>query len=340
MRRLLALALLTCTLGGGLSACGAKVELPPATSLQASAEDLAAIPGLARGPHAVNKGAARDWAVDGHTLRVRVVSPQGEGPYPLVLFSHGFAADIDGYDALLDHWASHGFVSIAPYHRDGGGSLRAIFNSVRLGNEGLIAARIRDLHLILENLDALDSLEAGLAAKIDRNTLIAAGHSFGAFSAQQLGGAASIDPESGNRISGYDARIRAVVAISPPGEMFGLINAQSWTSLAVPTLMTTGTWDVDGHFVTHWEQHKLSWENAPPGNNWMLVVDGADHYLGNLICRLDRDQAPQRDALQMVNASAVSFMHSITRGDDEAHRLLHSNLLESRTRGFARLSQR
>jgi predicted dienelactone hydrolase len=323
-----------------LTACGSDIVLPPAQPLTASAEQLAAIPHLDAGPHAVVRGAAISWSAGGETLRVRVVRPQGEGPFPLVLFSHGFAADIDKYDALLDHWASHGYLSIAPYHADGGGTLRAIFNSIRLGNETLIAARVADMKRVLDHLDALDAIEPGLAARVDRSRIAAAGHSFGAFTAQQLGGAAAVRPETGTRIDGRDGRIRAVVAISPPGEMFGVINRQSWREMDRPMLATTGTWDVDGRFVTDWRQHTLSFETAQPGNNWLLVVEGADHYLGNLICRPERDQPPQTDALRMVNANAVTFLDAFVKGGPAAQAYLDDRPLEGLTGGFARLTRR
>ncbi len=336
MRRVLILVVLT----GLLAACGPKLEFAPAAPLVASAADLAAIPNLEPGPYAVIHTPAQDWEIDDQTLRVRIVRPDGEGPFPLVLFSHGFAANVDGYDNLLNHWASHGYISISPYHRDGGGSMRAIFNSLRLGNEKLIAARVADIRLILEHLDALDQIAPGLAATIDASKIIAAGHSFGAFTAQQFGGAASVDPGTGNRIEGRDKRVQAVVAISPPGEMFGLINAQSWKTMAVPMLITTGTWDADGHFVTQWQQHKLSWENAPAGDNWLLIVQGADHYLGNLICRPERDQPPQQDALRMVNATTVSFMNSMLLNEPHSRSRLNSDRLARLTAGFATLTRR
>lgn len=323
-----------------IGACGAEVEHPPAQPLTASAEQLAAIPALTDGPYAVHAGPAVDWRVGGRSLRVRVVAPQGNGPFPLIVFSHGFASDVDKYDALLRHWASHGYVTLAPYHRDGGGTLRAIANSLRYGNLGLIAERVADMHLILAHLPRLDEVAPGLAARIDAQRIAAAGHSFGAFTAQQLGGAIAVDPDDGARVDGRDARVRAVVAISPPGRMFGVINERSWQTLAVPALATTGTWDVDGRFVKQWREHALSWETAPAGQNWLLVVEGADHYLGNLICRPERDAPPQHDALRMVNATAVGFLDAFVRDDQSARAFLDARALETATAGFARLDQR
>ena len=316
-----------------LTACGNDIQLPPAQPLSAPTEQLAKIPHLEQGPFPVAVVAKDHWPAGNNTLPIRAVHPDAPGRFPLVVFSHGFASDSDAYDPLLRHWASHGFVVVAPSHADSGGTLRAIWSSVRLGKAGLIAARLDDMHRLLQHLDALP---APLAARIDTTRMLAAGHSFGAFTAQQLGGAIAVEPDSGDTVEGRDPRVRAVVAVSPPGEMFGWINAQSWTTLSVPMLATTGTWDVDGRFVTQWRQHALSFETAPPGNKHLLVVQGADHYLGNLICRPERDAEPQTDDLSMVNAAAVSFMRAQLAGGDFE---LAENL-EGLTNAFAVIESR
>ncbi len=332
------LALLALTLV--LVACSKDVPLEPAQPLKASTEQLATIPNLTPGPHKVLKGEPVQWQIGGQDLRLRIVQPEGTGPFPLVIFSHGNWSDITKYDALLEHWASHGYLILVPYHADGGGMARGIFNSLRKGNEGLIAARVADVKLLLDHLAEVDALEAGLAARIDRSRIAVAGHSFGAFTAQQMIGAAAVNPETGARVEGRDARVRAVMAISPPGPMFKIINEQSWLNVDAPMLVTTGTWDVNKQFWPDWREHTLSFNTAKPGLNWLLVVQGADHYLGNLICRPEREQPPQPDALRMVNATAVAFLNAHLRDDLGARAWLDAATLENLTDGFARLSHR
>lgn len=323
-----------------LTACTKDAPLPPAAPLAASAEQLASIPNIALGPYPVQKGEPVQWHIGEQDLRVRVVQPEGAGPFPLVIFSHGNWSDITKYDALLGHWASHGYIVIAPYHLDGGGAPRGIFNSLRKGNMGLIAGRVDDIKLVLDHLDELNAIAPGLAKRIDKTRIAVAGHSFGAFTAQQFGGAAAIDLKTGARSEGRDARVRAVIALSPPGEMFKIINPQSWLNVDMPMLVTTGTWDVNAHFWPDWRQHALSYDTAKPGLNWLLVVQGADHYLGNLICRPERKQPPQTDALRMINANAVTFLDAFVKGDASARAFLDTPPLQNLTGGFAALAHR
>ena len=322
-----------------VAACSPAPELPPAKPLNASPEQLAQLPALTPGEHPVtNRNLS--WAVNDQTLQLRIVAPDTDQRTPLLLFSHGFASDIDQYDALLTHWASHGYLSIAVRHPDAGGTFNAIWTSLRMGNEALVAARVAQLKSVLDHLPELETVAPGLPKRIDESRIAAAGHSFGAFTAQQLGGAAAINPESGKRIEGRDPRVQAVVAISPPGEMFEIINDQSWLSMDTPMLATTGTWDVDGRFVTQWRQHALSFDTAPAGDKHLLVVEGADHYLGNLICRLDRDASPQTDALSMVRVSTTAFLNAQLRGNTALWRALSDGELSRLTAHFARLEHR
>lgn len=338
MKRSLRLLLLLSTLG--LAHCGEDIPLPPAQPLKADAAALAQIPNLQTGPLHPTFTAAASWTAGTQTLRLRAAYPTEAGRYPLIVFSHGNWSDTDQYDALLQHWVSHGYAVLAPRHDDGGGMMRGIFNSLRLGNEGLIGGRVETIRNILDHLPEIERFDAELAARIDPERIAIAGHSFGAFTAQQFIGAASIDPDSGHRIEGRDPRVRAVVAISPPGPMFGLINDQSWLQVDQPMLVTTGTWDVNPMFFPEWQLHRMSFDTAQPGQNWLLVVDGADHYLGNLICRTGREVTPQTDALNMVNALSVTFLDAFVKDAPAARDAMDALPLAELTGGFATLTQR
>jgi predicted dienelactone hydrolase len=52
-------------------------------------------------------------------LTCKVYYPKTGGPYPVILFSHGFGANKDAFGPIGKHWASHGYVVIHPTHADG-----------------------------------------------------------------------------------------------------------------------------------------------------------------------------------------------------------------------------
>ena len=324
-----------------LGACGDDPEHVPVQALSASPAELERLYGWNPGPWQVEQSEQLEIA---HRLReqmlgFKVFYPVGApGPLPVLLFSHGNWSSNEKYDNLLQHWVSHGYVVLAPLHRDGsGGYLSGTIDLIRMGNLGLIQARVDDLKSLL---DSLDEIEALAPVQLDRQRIAATGHSFGAFNAQQLGGARAWDSDAGGFVNARDERIVAVVALSPPGPMFEEIIADSWLEQDVPTLMSTGTWDTNAMFWPDWRDHLLSWETAPGGEQYSLVIQGADHYLGNLICRPELEGPPQDGALAILNSAIIMFLDARLKNNPEAMRQLHSTRLQNVSEGFAVLERR
>lgn len=324
-----------------LKACGGEPPvLPEATPLTIDSEVEASIPFIVPGPSTVSQPIRLTLKPDANSaydLPLRVLVPQqsASDELPLIIFSHGNWSDADRYEPLLQFWVSHGYAVIAPTHLDGRSMARGIFNSLRYGQLGLIRARVADVQRVL---DALPEIEQHSQASFDRERIAVAGHSFGAFTAQQFAGAVASD--EGEVVSVSDPRVRAVIALSPPGPMFDVIHEQSWVDMQGPVLMTTGTWDSNPQFWPDWRMHLMSYETAQTGGQYSLVIDGADHYLGNLICRPEREEAPQHDALRMVNAVSLQFLAAYLNDDGKAMAYLKSGMLTEQTSGFAQVESR
>ena len=79
----------------------------------ALAADTNALYKSAPGPFAVET-VRYDWhdAKRDRDVPVKIYYPKsGEGPFPVIVFSHGLGGSREGYAYLGDHWASHGYVS-------------------------------------------------------------------------------------------------------------------------------------------------------------------------------------------------------------------------------------
>jgi dienelactone hydrolase len=325
-----------------LTACGDDPVLPPVQALAVDESVINQLHGASPGPYEIRR--VIDLALapkgDQRELVFNVYFPATGDNFPLLLFSHGNWSDKDSYDKVILHWVSHGYSIIAPNHLDCCSAVQGIFNSLRHGQLGLIDGRVADLQRLLQELPAIERMHAAFAGKADPSRLAVTGHSFGAFTAQQFGGAAALDPDTGEYRSHRDASVKAIVALSPPGPMFDTITADSWLQLTTPTLVTSGTWDVQPRFWPDWRMHLMSWETAQPGDKYALVTQGADHYLGNLICRVERDQAPQEDALRMVQLASTTFLDAYLKEDMAAAVFIGSDRLNKDTQGFSRLLRR
>ena len=214
-------------------------------------------------------------------IDVLVRYPEGGGPFPVIVFSHGALSSKEAFGTASEHWASHGYVVIHPNHADarggeggggvGGGRLRDLREAGDRGSEGLKAAgadnretdrgvgrlmgrlegvvggnaridRIKDITSILDALDQLERQVPAVRGKLDRGAIAVAGHSFGAYVAQCHGGVQTL--VDGELTSLADSRVKCVVPISAQGESenFGLI-AESWAEARLPAMHITGTRD-------------------------------------------------------------------------------------------------
>ena len=53
-------------------------------------------------------------------LDISLEYPTRGGPFPVIIFSHGYGASNRGYESLVAYWTGHGYVVIRPAHADAG----------------------------------------------------------------------------------------------------------------------------------------------------------------------------------------------------------------------------
>ncbi|MEH6592184.1 MAG: alpha/beta fold hydrolase [Halioglobus sp.] len=333
-------ALTSLCLLGLMVGCGGDVPLPPAAPLATPMATIEALPGAVPGIYDVvvaqNLTLAEDN--DHRAIALNLYYPAQGQNFPLLIFSHGNWSNKDSYDNIIKHWVSHGYAVIAPDHLDCCSMAQGIFNSLRYGQLALITERVDDINRLLDNLDGLEQLHPAFADKADVSRLGITGHSFGAFSAQQFGGAGTFDPDTEEFLYFPDPAVKAIVAISPPGPMFDTITAGSWQRLSTPNLVATGTWDIQPSFWPDWRMHLMSYDSAPASDKYALVTQGADHFLGGLICRLELEETPQDDALTMLRVASTNFLNAYLKGDTAALAFINSATLTEVTAGFSVLT--
>jgi len=207
----------------------------------------------------------------------------------VAIFGHGLGGAPGNYGRLFKALNDRGWLVVAPLNVD---SLS--YRGQRPRDErAAFSARIAD---------------QGAAAELGRRLapgqpLVAVGHSFGALIASIKGGAlANIAPAR-------DPGVKAVLMFSSPGRIPGLSVPENFRSLAVPTMMVTGTQDVIPILLPDPRAHLTVVEGAPKGTATALVVRGGGHNM------IERDSGPGRDT---AVEAALDFLDAYGRGDTKA----------------------
>jgi hypothetical protein len=256
-------------------------------------------------------------------LPVRISFPREDGRFPIIVFSHGAYSSKDEYNVVLDHWASHGYVVIAATHSD------STALGVERGDPEAASGwvdRMADLTFLLNDIDSLSQRVRGLAGKPDPTRVAATGHSLGALTALALAGVPVIDRRDSQRKTFYDERVKVALMISPPGAIPGLVDNGGFASVKVPSLYTTATRDIVMLPDTTWEWHKDSYRIAPAGGRMLIVLKGADHYLGGVVGRDDLEHDPRADEfVNIINALTTAYLDAYLKQSSRAQAMLQAS---------------
>lgn len=226
-------------------------------------------------------------APDGRKIAVSVWAAADERA--VIVFSHGFGGQPEAYRRVIGDWVVAGFTVVAPLHVDSQVHPdRAAFN----GPTGFFA-RVTDLSV----------LRAFVKTEHPGRPLIAAGHSYGSLLSMLSGGAASVAG------SLADPDIKAVVALSSPGEVPGLVTPGTWPGLTTPTLMITGDADLVDTYVTDWRAHRRPFDLSPAGGKLLLVFAGGDH---SLVSNADAED------FALISRTTIDFMRTHALDDAAA----------------------
>ena len=190
-------------------------------------------------------------------------APSTDGPFPLVVFSHGSGGLRQQSASIVETIASHGFVVVAADHVGN----TAIDNLIGTQTSFEVSARNRvlDVGLLIDEVEA-GRLAAGLA---DPDRIAVMGHSFGGFTALAVaGGYEDIEP---------DARIDAIVPLAPASSR---ISDEALAAIDIPMLIITGSDDQ----TTPVEDESTRPLELVGGPATLVEIDGGTHEVVTNIC--------------------------------------------------------
>ena len=225
-----------------------------------------------------------------HGRALRGAFPQTtDGPFPLVIISHGYPGSRLIFTYLTENLASKGYVVVSIDHTESTFSDLAGFPSTLLN-------RAKDQLFILDQIAALGKSTGKdfLSGLVDANNTALIGYSMGGYGvlnaagagySEQLltqfgtltGGSKAIEVRTTNHPAyeaSYDGRIKAVVAFAPWGMERGLWDAEGLKGLKVPAFFIAGNQDD----VSGYEKGvKAIYSGAINADRYLLTYDNARH---------------------------------------------------------------
>jgi dienelactone hydrolase len=319
---------------------------PPAAKVDAAPQRSPRYAGLYKpepGPHEVQCVPSFTLSIVTRDVPLRVSFPKDGGPYPVLIWLHGALGSKDGYQPLVKHWVSHGYVVIQPTFGDSltyldGDERRELNTASKLVNSDHVMSqwddRPEEVTILINRLDELEQKVPGLAGKMQKDNLAVGGHSYGAHTTLLLAGVPARVGWRKTR-SFADDRIKAFLLVSPSGST-RLLPTSSLAQLSGPALIVTG--DNDASPLKGQEGKKGDWRRetfdcAQGGSLYLLWIEGAYHNFGGISGSSRWSGAGPADdrQVQIVASTCLALLDGFLNDSSFARDYLRSDELDQGT---------
>ncbi|HSS77524.1 MAG TPA: hypothetical protein VLV54_12365, partial [Thermoanaerobaculia bacterium] len=225
-----------------------------------------------------------DWTDSARNRKVpvKIYYPEkGQGPFPVIVFSHGLGGSRDGYEYLGHHWASHGYVSVHLQHL---GSDDAVWKESEQPARDLARAaadprialeRPKDVSFVLDRVTAMNRDLTPLKGRLDLRSIGMAGHSFGAWTTLAVAGQGLGFRQ---QRSLADPRVKAAIEMSAPVPR-GADLDRAYAKIKLPILHMTGTLDDSPIGDTKAAERRIPFDHIQAAGQYLVIFQGGDHMI-------------------------------------------------------------
>jgi predicted dienelactone hydrolase len=256
---------------------------------------------------------------------VKIYAPQaGQGPFPVIAFSHGLGGTRDGYEYLGRHWASHGYICLHLQHHGSDdaawkGSKDPLADLRRAAREPANAVnRPLDVRFALDELTRLNRTNPAFQGRLDLGRVGMAGHSFGGWTTQAMVGEMFVTP-TGKAVALGDRRIKAAVIMSPSPPPGKPDLDRAFGPIQVPCLHLTGTKD-DGMAITEVKaaDRRLPFDHIRQADQYLVIFKGGDHMVFANARKKQGEGAKDARVHHLIRMSTTAFWDAYLGGDTGA----------------------
>lgn len=189
--------------------------------------------------------------------------PSSEGPFPVVVFSHGSGGLRQQTATIVETVASHGFVVVAPDHA--GNTAIDQLTGTETDRATTARNRVQDIGFLIDQME-----QGALAADVaDLERLAVMGHSFGGFTSLAVAGGFGDIPA--------DDRVDAIVPLAPASS---LLSDAELEAIDVPMLIVTGSADE----TTPVDPDSTRPLELAAGEARLVEIEGGSHAVVTNVC--------------------------------------------------------
>lgn len=283
---------------------------------------------------ALQRGVFTDPARGGREIPYKLYTPKSAeggpalaGPYPLIVWSHGFGGNRDGAGFLSRYVAGHGYALLHITHAGTDSSLWEgrkghpwdILRRVSISRETTLQ-RFHDVTFALDAARREFTADPALAALIDFDRLGISGHSLGSMTAQVVAGQ-TFPNEEHNLTSYRDPRFAAAIFYSPvpiqhlTGET---PEPYIYGPIAIPSMHMTGTNDHSPIEGFNYKRRTVVHEYAGHADKYLLIKNDGDHMVYNGT-RGKLEINPLREPHEnVIKIFSLAFWDAYLKGDARA----------------------
>ena len=286
----------------------------------------------------------------GRNVPIKVHLPQGPGPFPVVVVSHGAGGDWDTHFGQAQDLAAHGYAVLCIDHvgsdreRLKAGGLRVMKTIEAMTRDAdEVLARPRDVSFALDRATEWNRTHARLRGTLDLQRVAVMGHSYGAYTTMTVCGmrpaldwlTPRVEPGKGLGPDLGDRRVTCGIALSPqgPGEPFFV--DESFAGLRVPLLGITGSKDdqqADRPALQRKDAFRL-WGGTGHRLVWLANARHNDFTSSPGTTGASLPSATRQDVQPATRAATLAFLDLYLKGDADAAKRLTQEALKPLLRG-------
>ena len=252
-------------------------------------------------------------------IPVRIYLPADEKPEPVILFSHGLGGSRAGSKFLGEHWAARDYIAVFVQHPGSDDAvwkdatpkerMAALRTAASLEN---FLLRVRDVRAVLDELEVWNK-SGPLAGRMDLTKIGMSGHSFGAVTAEAVGGETL--PLSGTQLT--DPRIKAAVILSPSVPK-STTAEKAFGAVKIPWLLMTGTKDIAPIGPADMKSRLAVYPALHGAPKYQAVLNNAEHSAFTDRA-LPGDHEPRNpNHHRVILALSTAFFDAYLRGNQDA----------------------